>query len=271
MTHLPILRADGFGYDFPDVFYENAIEIIAADEVRVINVLSGPDAGVFAKCILSGNGAWTSEVRSPQALFSESTVYRHGGESVEFRENGEEWTWEYQVRWDSSLCAARTFVVTQLVTAELMLLPCNILSPVWRDGAETLTYSKGRVAARGKVFAVEDAVLSILKFAPDKDMRDGEMRVSGPDELWNFNVFMAERTLLLAQTSERRDIWTAALVGALSRLDESHSPDESQVLGEMASLLAEGGVANWTEDEYDPAAAATCLEPFVFPEEGEFE
>lgn len=270
MIHLPVLRADGLGYDFPGVFYDNAIETVSADEVRVINVLSGPDAGIFAKCILSGNGAWTSEVRSPQALFSKSAFHHHGGEGVEFREMGEDRVWDYRVCWDSSMCAARTFIVTQLCTVERMFLPRNILSSVWAGGAETLTYPSGRVVARGKVFAVEDALSSILEFARDEDMRDGEMRVSGPYEQSYFKVFLTERTLLWVKSGERRDILMTALVGALSRLNESHSPDESQVFGEMAARLAEGNIADWTAGEdYDLAAAATCLEPFLFPEVGE--
>lgn len=272
MIHLPLLRADGLGYDFPGVLYDNSIERLSDDEVRVQNVLSGPDADTFAKCVLSGSGAWTSEVRSPQALFSESVVHRHGGEGVEYRERGEGRVWEYIVGWDASMCAARTFIVTQLVTVERMFLPRNILSTVWAGGAETLTYPEGRVAARGNVFAVEDAVFSILEFVVKSEMRDGEMQVSEPDDQKHFKVFMNERTLSLAQSSERRDILTAALVGAMSRLDPSHSPDESQVLGEMAARLRERVVTDWTEEEdYDPVAAATCLEPFVFPTEGEVE
>ena len=270
MIHLPVLRADGLGYDFPDVSYENTVETLSDDEVRVINVLSGPDADVFAKFILSGNGAWTSEVRSPQALFSESAVHYHGEEGVEFRETGERWEWKYRVSWDASKCSARTFIVTQLVTAERMLLPRKILSSVWADGAETLTYPARRVAARGNVYAVEDAVSSILEFSVEPNMRDGEIIVSGPNEQSHFKVFLTKPTFLLAKSGARRDILTAALIGAMSRLNESHPPEKSQVLGEMASLLAEGDVANWMEDQdYDPAAAATCLEPFLFPEEGE--
>lgn len=270
MIHLPVLLADGLGYDFPDVFYENIVETLSTDEVRVTNVLSGPDAEVFAGRIVSGNGTWTSEVRSPQALFSKSAVHHHDGEGVKFRESGEALEWEYRVRWDSSMCAARTFIVTQLVTAERMLLPRKILSPVWADGAETLTYPAGRVVARGNVYPMEDAVSSILEFGVDPTMRDGEMRVSGPTAQWNFQVFLTDQTLSWVQSGGRRDILMTALVGALSRLDESHSPDESQVLGEIAALLEKGSVADWrAEDEYDPAAAATCLEPFLLPTEGD--
>lgn len=270
MIHLPVLRADGLGYDFPQVFYNNTVETLSADEVRVTNVLSGPDADLFAQRVISGSGAWTSEVRSPQALFSESAVHHHDGKGVKFRKTGEKREWEYRVRWDSSMCAARTFVVTQMVTAGRMLLPRKILSSVWADGAETLTYPAGRVVARGKVYPVEDAVSSILEFGVDPTMRDGEMRVSGPTAQWNFQVFLTDQTMSWVQNGERRDILMTALVGALSRLDVRHSPEESQILGEMVALLAEKKVANWTEEEnYDPAAAATCLEPFLFPEEGE--
>lgn len=267
MIHLPVLRADGLGYDFPDLSYDNTIERIANDEVRVINVLGGPAAADFAKFILSGSGAWTSEIRSPHALYSESTFHRHGGEGVEFRERGDERRWEYRVRWDSSLCAARAFIVTQLVTVKQMFLSRDILSPVWSDGAENLLYPAGRVAARGNVFAVENSDFSILEFVVKSTLRDGEMEISTPDEQKHFKVFMTERTLWLAKSGERRDILIAALVGALSRLDASHSPQESQVLGEMSARLAEKGVADWTEEDYDPAAAATCLEPFLFPQE----
>lgn len=270
LIHLPVLLADGLGYDFPDVFYENIVETLSTDEARVTNVLSGPDADLFAQRVVSGNGVWTSEVRSPQALFSKSAVHHHGQEGVKFREKGEAREWEYRVRWDSSMCAARTFIVTQMVTAERMLLPRKILSPVWADGAETLTYPAGRVVARGKVYPMEDAVSSILEFAEDPTMRDGEMRVSGPTAQWHFQVFLTKQTLLWVQSGGRRDILMTALVGALSRLDERHSPDESQILGEIASLLAKGGVADWrAEEDYDPAAAATCLEPFLLPAEGD--
>lgn len=276
MIHLPLLRADGLGYDFPGVTYNNSFETIDEGEALVINTLSGPDASIFTKAVLD-NAAWVSEIRSPHTLYSEYATYHlNNDKTVKYQVNGEEGTademrtWEYYVKWNPH-SMSRPFLITQLCSHQQTILPKKILSSVWQDGASEIAIQAGRVLARGKVFAIEDATTSILKFVVDKNMkRDGEIRIAGPDHQHHFKVFMTQRTLQGAKI-EKRDrrsgIMTAALVGSLARLNNSHDPTESQVLWEMSTQLHEKGVATWMEEDYDPAQAATCLEPYQFPEE----
>lgn len=273
MIHRPMLRADGLGYDFPGVFYSNTFERTGEDEARVVNILRGPDVGPFARAVLN-NGTWVSEIRSPHTLYSEYVTYLldditiyHDRERKDT--DAERNIWEYSVRWDPAQCTARPFLITQLCAHEQIILEKEILSFVWQDGPSSLIIPKGRVLARGKVFALEEAIASILEFMVDKNMtRDGEIRVAAPDPNYHFKVFMTQSTLQNAKRERRSGIMIAALVGALSRLKKNDDPAGSQVLGEMATLLQKANVPTWIDEDYDPAQAATFLEPFMLLPEG---
>lgn len=273
MIHRPILRADGLGYDFPGVFYSNTFERTGEDEAQVVNILSGPDVGPFVRAILN-NGAWVSEIRSPHTLYSEYATYQLDDLTVNHKLEGENTDaersiWEYSVKWDPAQCTARPFLITQLCAHEQIILEKEILSFVWQDGPSSLIIPKGRVLARGKVFALEEAIASILEFMVDKNMtRDGEIRVAEPDPSYHFKVFMTKATLQSVKRERRSNIMIAALVGALSRLKKSDDPAGSQVLGEMAALLQKANVPTWMDEDYDPAQAATFLEPFMLLPEG---
>ena len=274
MIHRPMLRADGLGYDFPGVTYSNTFERVDEGEARVVNTLSGPDVDTFTKAVRY-NGAWVSEIRSPHTLYSEYATYQLDDPTLIHKSeregtDAEKKIWEYSVKWDPAHSTARPFLITQLCAQRPVTLPKEILSFVWQDGASLLTIPQGRVLARGEVFAMKDAVESILEFVVNKDMtRDGEIRITEPDPQYHFKVFMTQATLQSAKRERRSGIMNAALVGALARLNKSHDPAESQVLGEIETRLMEAGVSTWMDEAgYDPAEAATCLEPFVFPPEG---
>ena len=271
--HRPMLRADGLGYDFPGVFYSNTFERTGESEARVVNILSGPDVDSFTKAVWY-NGAWVSEVRSPHTLYSEYATYRLDDLTVthSLEEEGtatERNIWEYSVKWDPAHCTARPFLITQLCANDQIILSKEILSFVWQDGASSLTIPKGQVVARGEVFALEEAVASILEFVVDKQMtRNGEIRVAEPDPYYHFKVFMTQATLQSVKRERRSGIMIAALVGALARLKKSDDPAGSQVLGEMAARLQRQNVPTWMDEDYDPAQAATCLEAFMLLPEG---
>lgn len=274
MIHRPILRANGLGYDFPGVTYSNTFERIDEGEARVVNTLSGSNVDAFTKAVRD-NGAWVSEIRSPHTLYSEYATYQLDDPTIIYKveredTDAEKRIWEYLVKWDPAQSTARPFLITQLCAHRQITLPQEILSSIWQEGASLLAVPKGQVLARGKVFAMEEATTSILEFVVDKNMtRDGEIRVADPDHRYHFKVFMTQATLQGAKREERSGIMNAALVGALARLNKSHDPAGSQVLGEMATRLREENVATWMDEaDYDPAQAATCLERFMFPEEG---
>ena len=273
MIHRPMLRADGLGYDFPDVSYRNTFERTGESEARVVNILSGPDAGPFTRAVWD-NGSWVSEIRSPHTLYSEYATYRLDDLAVthSLEEEGtdaERSIWEYPVKWDPAHCTARPFLITQLCAHGQIILSKEMLSFVWQDGASSLTIPPGRVVARGEVFALEEAVASILEFVVDKQMtRNGEIRVADPDPYYHFKVFMTQATLQSVKRERRSGIMIAALVGALARLKKSDDPASSQVLGEMAARLQRQNVPTWMDEDYDPAQAATCLEAFMLLPEG---
>lgn len=273
MIHRPMLRADGLGYDFPGVSYRNTFERTGESEARVVNILSGPDVGPFTRAVWD-NGSWVSEIRSPHTLYSEYATYRLDDLAVthSLEEEGtdaERSIWEYPVKWDPAHCTARPFLITQLCAHGQIILSKEMLSFVWQDGASSLTIPPGRVVARGEVFALEEAVASILEFVVDKQMtRNGEIRVADPDPYYHFKVFMTQATLQSVKRERRSGIMIAALVGALARLKKSDDPASSQVLGEMAARLQRQNVPTWMDEDYDPAQAATCLEAFMLLPEG---
>ena len=254
----PMLRADGNSTDFPAVKYENEVEIESANtgEARVTNRLLGPDAVVLQGLIDSGCAEWVIEIRSPAVLYSKSHRTREIVATVS---------------WDVKETGGQlpVFIISGLVVVKHLTLPPSILNEVWKD-TDTLGFAKGTYLAKGIIWVTKPLLSSMLEFKCDENARSGEMRIEGPNEHIKFTVYLDQE--IHKEIEQRRDVWISALIGALAKFHpEDHDPDDSRVLRELSQRLSDEGVSDWCSDDFDPAAAATCLEPLLPISEGELE
>ena len=249
----PQLRADGTSSDFPNMTYTNKAST-GDNRARVSNELKGEGAETLLGMVAKEEAAWMIEVRSPAALYSKT----HKSFETES---------ETSIQWDSQKTGERlpVFIISQLVALKDVDLPSDILHPLWQLSS-TVRIPAGAVLAQGNVLTAEPLVASILRFVPNDDLPNGVITVSEPDEHMRFTVSLAKD--LYREIRTRRDVQLGALIAAMGKLDpEEHNPDESRVLRSISQRLADKGVEDWTQDGYDPAQAATNLEPFLIESE----
>lgn len=246
----PVLRADGNSVDFLDIEYKNEVEPTAGGgEARVTNVLHGSNAGVLQSLVDNGVAEWVIEIRSPAVLYSRSHSTREAITTVS---------------WDINETGGHipVFIISGLVATKQVTIFTECFNIIWKD-KDTFTFAKGTYLARGTIFSAEPLLSSMLEFQCDDEARPGTMRIEGPNEHIKFAVYLAKN--IYTEIHQRRDIWVAALIGSLAKFNpEDHNPEESRVLREISLRLNEKGVSDWCDDDYDPVAAATCLEP-LFP------
>ena len=72
---------------------------------------------------------------------------------------------------------------------------------------------------------------------------------------------------------DNRDVQIAALIAAFGRIPFLDQDDEARypILTFIKAVLQDKGIPHWGEaaEDFDPAAAATAIEPFYLPPEGE--
>lgn len=246
----PILRADGNSIDFLGIEYDNEVEATASGEARVTNLLQGPNAFVLQNLIDKEKAEWVIEVRSPAVLYSRSYPTR---EKIT------------DVSWDVNETGGHlpVFIISGLVATQELSISAEYVNEIWSDKNTKRHFAQGTYLARGIIYSVQPLLSSMLEFQCDDKASPGTMRIEGPNEHIKFAVYLAKN--IYAEIHLRRDVWVAALIGALAKLNrEEHDPDESRVLREISLRLNEKGISDWFDDDYDPVAAATCLEP-LFP------
>ncbi len=244
----PMLHADGNSTDFPALKYENKVVSTSTGEARVTNRLSGPDAVALQGLIDDGYAEWVIEVRSPAVLYSKSHRTREAVATVS---------------WDVKETGGPlpVFIISGLVAVEPLALSSSIVNEVWKD-ADVLEFAEGTYLAKGIIFETKPLLSSMLEFRSDDKARPGEMRIEGPNEHIQFTVYLAQN--IHKEIQQRRDVWISALIGALAKLDsEEHDPEGSRILREISLRLSDKGVSDWRSGDFDPAAAATCLEPLL--------
>ena len=250
----PMLRADGNSIDFLGIEYENEVEAITSGEARVINLLQGSNEGVLQNLIDNEKAEWVIEVRSPAVLYSRSYKTR---ESC------------YNVSWDVDETGGHlpVFIISGLVATQELSISAKYFNEIWHE-QDNLIFAQGTYLARGIIYSVKPLLSSMLEFKCDDEAKSGTMRLEGPNEHIKFTVYLAKD--IHTEIQQRRDLWVAALIGALAKFNpDDHNPDESRVLREISLRLKDKGISDWCDDDYDPVVAATNLEPLLPLYEGE--
>lgn len=245
---LPVLLEDRSRFDWRVASYEPGVQV---EPTRATVIHRLRDAPTLERLVAQGSVAWATELRCPKTLLSRveqsSDVHQ-------------------VVTWTGDLVDGDMYVIPGLLAvSDFRLAPeADELTPIWRDAP--LDIVKGWWLARGSVRRTKTLGQSLLKFHLDEKLGDGQMRIrrNQNDEDLHFHVHLADN---IWQERTRRHVQIAALIGAFGQLGAAlgEEDDEPRVAQEIRRRLEKNSIATWRDGEsFDPAAAATAIEPF-FP------
>ena len=204
----------------------------------------------MVRLIEQGYARYALELRCPRTLFAQTRLEEQS---------------RFSVVWGPEKAEGMVYLIPGIVAIRCARIPESALSEPWK-GFDT-EVPAGWWLARGSVHASESLVDSLLEFRPDTKLADGAMRVNeiADGEEARFVVWLG--TELFSRVRER-DGQVAGLIAAFSRLpDSSRFADTQSGSWQARALrqrLEEAGVPAWDEPEdWDPARAATAIEPFA--------
>lgn len=258
---LPLLLEDGSRLDWPEAAYRTNVTV-GVGQAIVRHHLSG--APSLRRMVESGMAAWGVELRCPQTLMARTIT------SSEDR---------HKVEWKTDDVYGELFLVPGVLTLRTVLLDSSELSPIWQG--VPLEVPPGWWLAKGDALRANTLLESLLKFNRAEDLKPGRMEVV-PDQSsgrLHFAVRMAPDVFEAVPSD--RTLQVAALVGACGLFprvfgrasgdqegQDDDLIDEEPLAQELRARMEEAqpGVVLWEDpNSYDPALAATLLEPFRFP------
>jgi len=246
---LPILVEDRSRVDWRNAVYEADVHV---EPTRATIKHNLRDAPTLERLIETGQAKWATELRCPKTLYSRVE------EGLDTRQI---------LEWSGDTVDGDMFVIPGLLAVKDLRLqpPPGELVPIW--GNSTFEVRRGWWLARGSARRTKTLGQSLLRFRLSKKLDDGQMRIERDqsDEDLCFHVHLAEDIW-----PERfvRHIQMAALIGALGQLgttlgDSENGEQEPRIADEIRQKLEREGVPTWDDlATYDPAWAATVIEPF---------
>lgn len=206
-------------------------------------------AKTLVRLIEKGAAAWAIEVRCPRTLMARTELSSAPEQVLE---------------WDKSETIGNVFVLPGLMATEgIDDLASEELHPIWQG--YRLYVPSGWWLVRGNTRRVNTIGKSLLRFRPDPELPKGTMEVSpvtGTDPY--FSVKLA--TDIFRDATHDRSLQVAALIGACGHFPTVFKEDgphfDHPIAEELRHRLTGASVPLWTDDAYDPALAATAIEPF---------
>lgn len=247
-NRLPLLREDGSSIDWVEAQYRAEINISgrAATSTNTLN-----KAGALDALIQAGEAEWALELRCPKTLLAR--IARSSDPDV-------------RCKWTQDEVDGELFLTPGLIAVRDCVLSPDGLNDLW--GQETVAVPSGHWLARGMVLRTESLASSLLEFHRKPDLKDGEMEVT-PDVTsgdLRFRVWLAPNYFDNV-IQDNRDVQIAALIAAFGRIPfiETEDSEGYAVLSHIKAALSEAGVTAWGTElnaDFDPARAATAIEPF---------
>ena len=243
----PLLSEEGLRLDWPDVHYNTSAKIWSGG-ASITNTLTGSE--ILPQLIRGNHARWTVEFRCPKTLYSR--VYENTAET-------------FDLSWNPMHVAGRVFLIPGLVaTKDLQLSTTELLPGMW--DTQTVTIPQGWWLARGRTYANESLVQSLLAFKTDEFLEDGGMRVDPETASGDLRFVCCLAPALYARIGISRDVQIAGLIGVCARLPEFDLDEEPYaIVSAVKELLVDRGVPTWLDTGYDPARAATAIERFITP------
>ena len=249
---LPILLEDQSRFDWRWATYEPEVRV-APTRATVVHRLN--EAPTLTRLVDTGAARWATELRCPKTLYCRVMEASNAVQVVE---------------WDRPDVDGDVFVIPGLVAAaDFVMRPgTDELTSIW--ARSSFKVPKGWWIARGVARRTRTLGQSLLKFHEDDNVGPGQMRIrrdQSAEEL-RFHVGLA-KDIWMERTN--RNLQIAALISALGQMAIAfpEPDDEPPVAREIRRRLEDAKIPVWDDhDNYDPARAATVIEPFHGPTEG---
>lgn len=259
---LPVLTEDSSSLDWNDAEYDiNLKRAGRASVVKVEHRTKG--AASLMDAIHRGRATYVTEVRSPRCLYSRE---------VRSPDSAYEVAWE-----DSDVLDDRTFLLGGVVSLGDAQANVEELHEFFgTDGRMAITLPEGRWAAKASICRLNPLLSGLLTFVKSFELPEGTMNVeegasSGSP---HFYVHVPPALFAAVHDPQNRALRIAALIGVFAHIPRSAMKlggelDDHPITNELLEMLADKGVADWHEEEdFDPALAATVLEPFLIADTG---
>ena len=242
---LPVLTEDDTRMDWKRARYRTTVRVKAGG-ASVDNELH--DAPELEELVDQGQAAWAVEVRCPK------TLYAHTHQRA---------TSAFELSWSPSDVDGQLFLRPGLIaTCDVSLSTTGLTDSIWEPPVLVPT---GWWLAQGRTFKSQGLAESLLKFRRNADLQNGTMSVVPDTGSGNVQFIVSLAADLYDRRRTDRDIQIAGLVAAFSQLKQSLNPDEldNTVFEAVKHRLEDAKIPTWEDDNYDPALAATTIEPFT--------
>ena len=245
----PVLREDGSRLDWHRAEYSVEAKI-GAGFANIVHSLT--NAVPLKNAINRGEARWAVEFRCSRTLTSRT----------EFSSRTRQ-----EIRWNANEVRGKLFLIPGLVAKEQIEIETGELNEeVWP--MSVVTVPAGWWLARGDVRRTTSLVASLVKFKRGgPELPEGQMRVEEDTDGSQPCFVVALSESLYDNRRVCRDVQIAGLIAACGRLPRSSLAKDGEnedhpLAQELRARLEAGGVSDWDTDEFDPAHAATTLEPF---------
>lgn len=248
---IPVLDDANSRLDWLEAQYKPTVRFGNGEVVIRHQVLG---ASELARLVAVGDAIWYSEVRCPRTMLSR----------VETSTNPHQ-----VVRWKEEEILGPVFVIPGLVATRDTEVHTESLHPhIWGE-RERVSIPAGWRCARGEIWRSQSLTVSLVTFkrAPEGTLTPGQMTVADVStDAPKFTVTLASDVFDKCKTS--RDLRIAGLVAVFALLPHSKMADgdelaDHSLTNELRGRLHDAGVPDWDDDSnYDPASAATTVEPF---------
>ena len=246
ITHqiLPVLTEDDTRMDWKVARYRTTVRVKAGGATVTNEILDAPE---LTALVNQGQAKWAVEVRCPKTLYAHTYQYA---------------TSAFELSWAPSDVDGQLFLRPGLIaTCDLSLPATGLIEGFWEP---PLLVPRGWWLAQGRTFKTQGLAESLLRFRRHGDLEDGTMSVIPDMGSGNIQFIVSLAPDLFDQRRTDRDVQIAALVAALSQLKQLTVEElDNTVFEAVKQRLDDANVPNWEDDSYDPALAATTIEPFI--------
>lgn len=252
---LPLLLEDESSMDWSRAAYRAKIKIRLGGATVEHELVDAPELQAL---VARADARWILEMRSPRSLFARTfTDSEH----------------EFDVSWDADKAHGPVYLIPGLVAVRTTSLPATGLIDMWGD--EVVTVPPGTWLARGRIRRSENLAASLVVFQRDPELEDEKgllMSVKEDTTQGEPRFVVSLPPALYVQAHQDRTLQIAGLIAACGLIPKSRFFDEgaeNRIADELRMRLQAAGVSAWDDDDrpWDPARAATAIEPFYVPEQ----
>lgn len=250
-ARLPVLTEDASRMDWTRARYTAQIDV-KRDRALIVHRLE--EAPELCRLLEEGFADWVTELRCPRTLLSRLERSREPEQAINLRAND---------------LVGDVYLIPGLVAVRQIELDTADLNHfVWPDNG-AIPVPEGWWLARSDPRTTTPLTASLIRFRRDPDGRLAPGQISVEEDSDGgkpyFRVVLAQD--LYDHRREDRDVQVAGLVGALgmlprSTMREGGENEPSMVASQLRARFEEADIADWTQDDFDPARAATLLEAF---------